>query len=485
MSTPINSLGYTMATERNSAFATIRNNWQAYWNAYRNVYTNRLYNDEVETVGLVNYMKQVVETMTWFIFGLDGVRIDIESEETKLKEEIQEKLNKVLKANKFKDFCNKASYQMLITGDAFSQVGWEEADENNEFLRRRNNLKDGVCKIKLIDIFTIYPIMKEDNVTKIDYYIITNSDSKYVLNPSLEYYKQDNIQVYKSADANRPTFIIDNPITGDFPITHIGNRVMPQSFFGISEFEDLFSINAEYIVKNKSFGEAVDYGVYAPLIIKGAKKKNAFTIGSREVIQGLPKDATIEYLEQKSTLEPIQKYLDNAEQKFFNIAGIPDIARGKETSISNTSSAALKVLYYPLIMKTGLKRPEIDNFIEENIWKILIFMEQKGEIDIPDDLQLTLKYPNPFPKDINALLMEIEQRRDMDAITKEQALKMLEVDKKDINDILITLGKDFAPKETTSKTFNQYSSSKSDLSKELSQESVLKQNQTEKELNVL
>jgi hypothetical protein len=81
--------------------------------------------------------------------------------------------------------------------------------------------------------------------------------------------------------------------------------------------------------------------------------------------------------------------------------------------------------------------------------------------------------------------MEIEQRRDMDAITKEQALKMLEVDKKDINDILVTLGKDFAPKETTSKTFNQYSSSKSDLSKELSQESVLKQNQTEKELNVL
>lgn len=122
MSTPINSLGYTMATERNSAFATIRNNWQAYWNAYRNVYTNRLYNDEVETVGLVNYMKQVVETMTWFIFGLDGVRIDIESEETKLKDEIQEKLNKVLKANKFKDFCNKASYQMLITGDAFHKL---------------------------------------------------------------------------------------------------------------------------------------------------------------------------------------------------------------------------------------------------------------------------------------------------------------------------------------------------------------------------
>lgn len=475
-------LAYEKAVERNPYFASIYNNWLLYWNAYRNSYKNRLENNNRESIGLVNFFKNVTETMSWFIFGFNGVTINIESENENLENDIQTKLDKVLDINEFKKFTNQAIISMLIFGDAFSNIGWEElTEEENGFFMKKYDLKDGYPIIELLDNFTVFPILKESDIKDIDYYIITNRSSEYVQSPKMEYYYKSHIEYYKNMDNPRPELKIENPIKGDFPITHLKNMGNPQSFFGISEFEDLFPINSEYVVKNKSFGDGIDYSVFSPLIIKGAKKKNSFVMGHREVIQGLPKDSDIEYLEHKGDLESIQKYLDKAENKFFSIAGIPDIARGKVDAISNISSAALKVLYYPLIIKTGLKRPAIDNFIEDIIWKALIYMEEKGIIDIPEDLTVKLRYPEPFPKEIDLIINEIDRRHKLGLITKKQALDLLDLEEKEINDILDKIGKEFAPQESVSNV-QQLNRTKSEFSKEMERESnVLKQDQNSKE----
>jgi len=474
-------VGYEQATERDANFAAVRNNWQAYWNGYRSVFPNRLKNNATQETGQTNFLKIVTKTINWFLFGLKGVNIKLISEGKV--DDVQEKLEKVLSANNFRDFCIEAVNSMLIFGDAFTQVGWEEADDSNEFFRKVNNIDtNGVCKLKVFDNFIVYPVVKERDITKIDYYIITNiTNSTNQYDPIIEIYRPDVIEVYHDNRITRPKFIVKNPINGDLPITHLVNNGNPQSFYGISEFEDLYPINTEYVVKNDVFSEAVDRASLPPTIIKGAKKKGNIIFGINEVIQGLRPEASIEYLKFDNNLEPLREYLKEAEEKFYTIAGIPKIARGEETKISNTSSAAMKVLYYPLILRAGLKRPSIDRFITDIIWKILMFMEAKGELEIPKNLRVLLTYPNPFPKDVNSLITEISLRTDLEAITKRQILELLEVEHEDIDEILKKYGEELAPQSVVT----QQKSNQSEISRELASESVMGQSQNSKEGQVV
>ena len=471
-------LGYTLASERDKSFQKIRDLWTTYEYAYRNLYRNRLFNNTIENIGRVNFLKEVPEIMTWFIFGLKGVSIKLMSEGKEIKK-IQKEFDRVLKANNFQKFCLEAITNMIKYGDAFSQVGWEEPEDSNEFFRRKNGFGDnGICRFKILDNFIVYPVLKMNDTTKVDYYVISTEQAD-IQEPDIEFYRSDVVQYYKGSNKTRPILTIPNPVIGDLPITHLKNMGNAMNFYGIAEYEDLFPINSEYIVKNKLFGIGVDMTSNPPTIAKGTRFKGKFKYGGDNFVNLGKTNATIEYLELKGNLEAVQNYLKRAEDDFNTIAGIPEIARGRETSISNTSSAAMKILYYPLILKTGLKRPAIDEFITDMAYKMLIFMEMKGTIKkIPEDLEFMLSYPNPFPKDINSIIQEIQSRRDSNSITKKQILELYEVGTEDMNEVLKTLGEEIAPQETIIKPT---ATSKTEFSKELKSDNTMEQQQNPKQ----
>jgi hypothetical protein len=361
-------------------------------------------------------------------------------------------------------------------GDTFSNVGWREVDpETDGFIMKQFGITDfGYPVMQILDNLVTFPISDEDNINRIITYILAKK-AKYDEAPKIiEFITRKSYKQYRYGNFTSPYISMENPIIGDFTITHLGNRQGPQSFYGISEIEDVFPMAKELVAKVHSFNNTIDFVGNPTAIVKGAKKKGNMVIGPGKVWHGLDKDASVEYLEYKGSLEYIFRFIKEMEDKYFMIAGIPEIARGKVTSISNVSGTALKVLYQPLVIKAMLKRPEIDRFLYDTLWKVLIFMETKGLIDIPEDLEVSLEYPDPFPKDTSALLDEIERRAALGLITRRQAAELIDMIPEDLEEIIAKFGEELEAVSTRRPT---NSNDQTDLSKELDTPDNLPQQQ--------
>ncbi|MFA5394607.1 MAG: phage portal protein [Methanogenium sp.] len=404
--------------------------WDIFWLAYRGVFWNRLTNKYEEDIA-VNNLRKVVTTTLWFLFGETGVKPIFLDESKKYQKDV----DLVFQYNNFAGICYDIGSNTSIYGDCYIKIGFEEMEENNPFLKRYG-IKNGQVKITVLNPSNVYPRVNDFDKETVDFFVVEFTDLRGEYMTEVHY--KDRVEVYRN---DHIVMTVPNP-TGEFLITHIPNIRNTKSYFGLSDFDDIFTLNKEIIAKMRDLSEIIDYHGSPVTLMFGVKRQDLVRSAKR-VWSGLPKDSRVENLSMETDLEAINTFIRDLDNKVWELADIPEIARGKSLSISNTSSAAMKMLYYPLIQKAGRKKILMSPAIEEVIWKILLILDAKGVLELSDTPKFKLSYPSPFPVDEVNTMTLIEHKKALGMITKRMALEALGENQDNIDDIISLLGEDF------------------------------------------
>jgi hypothetical protein len=236
-----------------------------------------------------------------------------------------------------------------------------------------------------------------------------------------------------------------NPL-GMIPVIHIPNMPVEGSPWGLSDINDILSLNREYNEKATDISDIINYHSEPVTIIKGAKASNLEKASNR-VWAGLPKDADVFNLEMNSNLQGPLVFLETLKRGMHEMTGVPEGALGQKQAISNTSGVALAIEYQPMMQRYGIKTMQYGHGIERVNEVILLTLAikepevfqfnagQTSEIDAaapimldpmdPIVYQTTCDFPPPLPTDELILLNELQVRMGLGMESKKGALQRL------------------------------------------------------------
>ena len=331
-----------------------------------------------------------------------------------------------------------------ITGDCFVKIAYEEAWEDSI-----GRTHPGRVRILPLNSAFAFPEFHPHDRTR-----LLRFKQKYRFwGTSLEGTRQvftyteiltdDIIEEYVNDELidSRP-----NPL-GQIPVVHIPNIPVSGSPWGLSDAQDIITINRSYNEIATDIADIINYHAAPVTVIVGAKASN-LEKGAKKVWGGLPKDAQVFNLEGGAAgLSGAMQYMQMLKMSMHEIMNVPETALGQAQPISNTSGVALSIQFQPLMnrwtQKTsvygkGLERinelvllnlavkepetftynPDTDGPIKEG---------QLTQLDPNDPLTYVTyaHFPPPLPLDKLVLLNELSQKMSMGLESKEGALRAL------------------------------------------------------------
>ena len=237
-----------------------------------------------------------------------------------------------------------------------------------------------------------------------------------------------------------------NPL-GLIPVVHIPNVPVSGSPWGLSDAQDIVTINRAYNEISTDVADIINYHASPVTVIVGAKASN-LEKGAKKVWGGLPKDAQVFNLEGGAQgIDGALKYLELLKRSMHEVMNIPETALGQVQAISNTSGVALSIQFQPLMNRYSQKVAQYGKGIErinELALRTLFLKEpetmlynpdfdgpikpgQLPQLD-PNDPISYLNYahfPQPLPLDKLIALNEIQTKLGMGLESKEGALRTL------------------------------------------------------------
>jgi hypothetical protein len=236
-----------------------------------------------------------------------------------------------------------------------------------------------------------------------------------------------------------------NPI-GEIPIVHITNIPVASSPWGLSDIQDIISLNREYNEKATDASDIINYHAAPVTVITGAKASQ-LEKGPKKVWGGLPKDSQVFNLELGAGLEGPLAYMEMIKRSMHELTGVPESALGQMQPISNTSGVALSIQYQPLMNRWNLKKTQYGKGlakVNELILKhVFIYLPQMTMWDPTNDVPLKagqlaildprdplsyrsiVHFPQPLPLDELVKLNEVQGKMALGLESKRGALRML------------------------------------------------------------
>lgn len=237
-----------------------------------------------------------------------------------------------------------------------------------------------------------------------------------------------------------------NPI-GLIPVVHIPNMPVTGSPWGLSDCQDIITINRTYNEISTDVADIINYHAAPVTVIIGAKASN-LEKGASKVWGGLPKDAQVFNLDGGADgIGGALQYLELLKRSMHEMMNIPESALGQVQPISNTSGVALSIQYQPLMNRYEQKKVQYGKGIErinELILRTLALKEpitfqynpdvdgpiKPGQYDVldPNDpltYQNYVQFPPPLPLDKLIILNEIQAKMSAGLESKEGALRAL------------------------------------------------------------
>lgn len=238
-----------------------------------------------------------------------------------------------------------------------------------------------------------------------------------------------------------------NPL-GTIPVVHIPNVRISGSPWGLSDCNDVISINRSYNETATDVADIVNYHAAPVTVIIGAKASQ-LEKGANKVWGGLPKDARVENLEGGSQgLKGAMEYMAMLKKAMHEMVGVPETALGQAQPISNTSGVALSIQFQPLMNRYHQKMIQYARGLEkvnELIILSLVVKEpdalvvnpglrsaplKEGQIEVldPNDpltYRSYIHFPQPLPLDKLIALNEVQTLMSLQLESKEGALRAL------------------------------------------------------------
>jgi hypothetical protein len=331
-----------------------------------------------------------------------------------------------------------------VTGDAFIKVAYEEAWEDSIGLSH-----PGRVRILPLNPAFCFPEFHPHDRSR-----LLRFKQKYRFwGTSLEGTRQvftyteiltdDIIEEYVNDEMidSRP-----NPL-GQIPVVHIANIPVSGSPWGLSDANDITTINRSYNEIATDIADIINYHAAPVTVIVGAKASN-LEKGAKKVWGGLPKDSQVFNLEGGAAgLQGAMQFMDRLKMSMHELMNVPETALGQAQPISNTSGVALSIQFQPLMNRHSQKISVYGKGLERVNHLVLLNLAVKepetlqynpdtdgpiseGQLTVldPSDPITYVNYahfPAPLPLDKLVLLNELQQKISMGLESKEGALRAL------------------------------------------------------------
>lgn len=235
-------------------------------------------------------------------------------------------------------------------------------------------------------------------------------------------------------------------VLGEIPIVHICNSPASGSPWGLSDVQDIISLNRQY---NETATDIVDIVNYhaAPITVVIGAKPSQLEKGANRVWSIGNKDVKVENLESNVDLQYSIEVLAMLKRAMHEMTGVPESALGESQPISNTSGVALSIQYHPLMQKFELKKLQygkgLKKINELALRTLFIFepaatmynpltegIKQPDQVDFVDPSDplayvTDIDWPSPLPVDKLIKLNEIQAMMAMSLESRRGALKEL------------------------------------------------------------
>lgn len=331
-----------------------------------------------------------------------------------------------------------------VSGDSFVKIAYEEPYEDS--IGRIHPGRVRILPLNAAYCFPEYHPHDRNRLIrmKIKYrFWGTSPQGTRSVYTYVEILTEDQIEEYVNDEliSSRP-----NPI-GVIPIVHIPNLPVPSSPWGLSDCQDIISLNLHYNEVATDVADIVNYHAAPVTVIVGAKASQ-LEKGAKKVWGGLPKDSQVFNLEGGGQgMQGALQYLETIKRAMHEMVGVPETALGQMQPISNTSGVALSIQFQPLMNRWAQKVAQYSEGLQRINEIILLTLAVKepeslkwdsdteieledgqvAELDPSDPVTYitTVHFPPPLPLDRLVVLNEIQMLSQMGLESREGALRIL------------------------------------------------------------
>jgi hypothetical protein len=415
------------------------NRYAEYWAWYLGHHwgTRREFGDPQLTF---NYIKAFADYINNFCFSR-GIAFDTIKEYDHI---IPALLKRIWQMdNNMKAVTWEMGQQGGVSGDCFVKVAYEP-----EWQDTAGNWHQGRVRILPLNSAFCFPTWHPHDRDRLLEFKLkyrfwgTNTEGTRSVYTYTELIRSDVIREYVNDE-----LIDERPnVLGVIPIVHIANHPASGSPWGMSDVQDLISLNRQYNETATDIADIVNYHA-APITVVIGAKPSQLEKGTNRVWSIGNKDVDIHNLENGVELEGPLDALNMLKVAMHEMTGVPEAALGQSQPISNTSGVALAIQFLPLMQKFELKKIQYGKGLQkinELALKTLFIFEpdavnydpategiiQEGQptfVDPTDPLLYfnDIDWPSPLPVDRLIKLNEIMAMMNMDLESRRGALKDL------------------------------------------------------------
>lgn len=312
-----------------------------HWKFYRNEHWQHN-NDKLISF---NYVRAFIDKVNTFFTGKKGFELNVEDLWGEVvPEEVEKALetaaNYIWNKNKKKILIREILQMGSICGDSF--------------IFMFPSKEERCIKFVLLDTRQVVPMFKDGDINQLmGYQVITPleyNEQKYVV--KVTEYTAEFVRTYFKRSTKRDAEIFNASTQehdyGFIPVIHIKNRPAADSWNGIQDAQDIIKLNKIYNELGEDLRQIVDYYATPTTVITGGNASN-LRRGIGEIWSGLPSDANVFNLTLGEDLTSGLNYTTVIKNAMHELGNVPENALGKMNHVSNTSAAAMHIMYEPLI----------------------------------------------------------------------------------------------------------------------------------------
>jgi hypothetical protein len=282
-----------------------------------------------------------------------------------------------------------------VSGDVFVKVAYEPP-----YMDAANVPHEGRIRILPLNPAFCFPEFHPHDRTRLIRFKLkykffgTASDGTRQVMTYVELMTEDKIEEYINDELIDSR---DNPV-GEIPIAWTPNIAIASSPWGLSDIQDIISLNREYNEKATEISDIINYHASPITVITGAKA-SGLERGARKVWAVTNKDAKVQQLELQTNFTGPLGYMELLKQNMHEQTGLPASALGTMQPISNTSGVALSIQYQPLMLKHDRKTVQYTPLFE-HINELIIrhaFIFEPGMTQYNPYLSSTYLKPDQMP----------------------------------------------------------------------------------------
>jgi hypothetical protein len=271
----------------------------------------------------------------------------------------------------------------------------------------------------------------------------TGADGTRQIHTFTEIITDESVEEYINDDLidRRP-----NPL-GRIPIAFTPNISVASSPWGLSDIQDIISLNREFNEKATEVSDIINYHAAPVTVVTGAKASN-LEKGPKKVWAIGNKDARVQNLAMETNLSGPLGYMELLKTAMHEMTGVPMNALGQSQPVSNTSGTALHMTYFPLMQRHSMKSVQYTKLfkaINELIIRTAVVFDpdslaynpqvaalqpKVGQYMLldprdPATYESTVEWTSPLPMDTLVKLNEVQGLMTMGLESKRGALKAM------------------------------------------------------------